>query len=190
MAIERMLGQAMKPLRVGEEKLVMHTEGLNPLRQDLEVTSPIFLDEAAIPEVYTVDGDRGSPAICWSDAGPSVVSYAVVIEDIDVPLPQPFVHGIAYNIPSNMLTLPEDGLPRDGDPKMTAFLAGRNSTGHQSYVPPSPIRGHGVHRYVFQVFALDRLLPETPILHLHDLQKLMKDHVLAMGRIIGTYERR
>ena len=190
MSIERIVGQAVKNLRAGEEKLFMHAPGLQARHQTLSVTSPTFIDGEPLPNLYTIDGERGSPAISWSDAGPQARSYAVVVEDIDVPLPQPLVHAIVYNISSDMLTLPEDAIPRDGDPKMTAFVIGRNSLGQQGYLPPAPIRGHGVHRYVFEVFALDTTLEADTVMHLRDLHEAMRGHVLAQGHIIGTYERR
>ena len=52
---------------------------------------------------------------------------------------------------------------------------------------PRPISGHGLHTYVFQLFALDVELDVATPITPSDLVKRMEGHVLAWGRLDGTY---
>ena len=66
--------------------------------------------------------------------------------------------------------------------------AGRNSYLQAAWLPPDPPPGHGVHRYAFQVFALaggefDGTPGRDAVLD------AIREHGLASGCLIGTYER-
>ncbi len=58
------------------------------------------------------------------------------------------------------------------------------------FAPAAPQRGHGVHHYHFQVFALDAATNLEPGIERSALVDLLKGHVVAWGEIVGTYERR
>jgi phosphatidylethanolamine-binding protein (PEBP) family uncharacterized protein len=47
-----------------------------------------------------------------------------------------------------------------------------------------------VHRYHFQLFALDSRLPEDPETPLNELLNMLKAHTLAAGELVATYEQR
>lgn len=66
---------------------------------------------------------------------------------------------------------------------------GRNSLLQTHWLPPDPPPGHGVHRYVFQVFALGpgAALPDTP--GRDALRRALLERGLASGCLIGTFER-
>jgi phosphatidylethanolamine-binding protein (PEBP) family uncharacterized protein len=66
---------------------------------------------------------------------------------------------------------------------------GRNSYLTTRYLPPDPPRGHGAHRYVFQVFALDRQPQFDSPPGRTALLDCIRDHVVAKGLLIGTYAR-
>ena len=66
---------------------------------------------------------------------------------------------------------------------------GRNSFQQTAWLPPDPPTGHGPHLYVFQVFALDRKLDFEHPPSRKALADAMRDHVVAKGVLIGTYER-
>jgi phosphatidylethanolamine-binding protein (PEBP) family uncharacterized protein len=60
--------------------------------------------------------------------------------------------------------------------------------GAYGWFGPKPPPGHGVHRYYFQVFALDRRLDMGPDTPLEDLVNALKGAALAEGRLVATYE--
>ncbi len=66
---------------------------------------------------------------------------------------------------------------------------GRNSYLKQSWLPPDPPPGHGVHRYAFQLFALagGATFSEAP--GRDELATAVRDYAIASGCLIGTYER-
>ena len=66
---------------------------------------------------------------------------------------------------------------------------GRNSYLHAGWLPPDPPRGHGPHRYAFQLFALDEapVFVKTP--GRSAMVVALRGHVIAKGVLIGTYAR-
>ncbi len=67
---------------------------------------------------------------------------------------------------------------------------GKNSFLKTGYLPPDPPTGHGPHRYLFQLYALNRRLGLEGVPGRGALLEAMHGHVLAKGVIAGTYERR
>jgi len=55
---------------------------------------------------------------------------------------------------------------------------------------PMPPLGHGVHHYHFQLFALDLPLRFTETPTREQIVKSMEKHVIGMGELVGTYERK
>ena len=45
-----------------------------------------------------------------------------------------------------------------------------------------------MHRYYFQVFALDQQLEVGPDTPLHELLNIFKGHTIAQGEMMATYE--
>jgi hypothetical protein len=79
----------------------------------------------------------------------------------------------------------EEGVPHD-----SRMHVERGSFDRIGYFGPRPVRGHGRHRYVFQIFAVDRPLPVGHPCGLRDVVGAMTGHVVARGRLTGTFERR
>jgi Raf kinase inhibitor-like YbhB/YbcL family protein len=105
----------------------------------------------------------------------------VVVEDPDAPLPEPFVHWIVYGLPANVSSLDAS--------TMAHACEGKNSTMMTGFTPAAPPPGHGLHRYHFQVFALDAHLVLEAGPGRSKLFDAMRGHVLAWGEVVGTYER-
>lgn len=75
------------------------------------------------------------------------------------------------------------------EPLEPLVAMGRNSLLQTRWLPPDPPPGHGVHRYVFQVFALGPgpALPDAP--GRSALLQALLQRGLASGCLIGTFER-
>lgn len=131
--------------------------------------------------------DNLSPPLEWSDV-PNVQAWAIIVEDPDAPRDKPFVHWMIWNIHGQVRSLSE-GLPNSeilATPQ--GGIQGRNDMGGYGWFGPRPPAGHGVHRYYFQVFALDEPIPMGPDTPLAELLNALKGHSLATGEMMATYE--
>lgn len=154
-------------------------------RDGIDVASPRIRADAAIPSRHTAYGDDVSPGLAWSPVG-DACSYALLVEDPDAPRPRPFVHWLAWNIPSSLHELPE-GIPRTTRPEaVQGMCQGRNGRGEVGYFGPRPPQGDDAHHYHFQVFALDRTLDLPEEAGRDDLLAAVHGHVLAKGRLVAT----
>lgn len=153
--------------------------------ETLRLTSPAFANGTPMPRRFagTGVGANLSPPLTIEGVPPGTQDLFLVLQDPDVPLPAAIVHMIARLMPVTR-NLPEGAL-NAGQP--IAF--GKASFGSIGYQGPRPIPGHGPHRYVFQLFAVSRPLNLGPKAKLADYLEVMKGHILARGRLTGTYER-
>jgi Raf kinase inhibitor-like YbhB/YbcL family protein len=159
---------------------------------EIKVTSTAFSHGEQIPVKYTGEGEDLSPPINWSGVPEAAKELALICDDPDAPTAEPWVHWVIYKIPSTATGLPE-GVAKKArlkDPPGT--LQGRNSwpSGQTiGYRGPFPPPGHGTHRYFFKLYALEAKLVMEPGHDKNTLIEEIKDHVLAEGELVGTYER-
>ena len=146
------LGTLLKNRRAGETGLAWNLPALaGP--ETLGLRSPDFAPGTALPQVHAgrrAGGANTSPALGWRAAPPGTAQLLLVIEDVDAPTRTPFVHCVALLEP-DLVTVPTGGLDADAPAHGVRVL--RSGMG-RGYLGPEPIRGHGPHRYVFQLFAL------------------------------------
>jgi len=162
--------------------------GASPMK--ISVTSSAFQPGAAIPKQYTADGEDHSPPLAWSGAPKETKELALICDDPDAPRPQPWVHWVLYKIPADTKSLAE-GIPRQAKPPSpSGAIQGPNSfpSDNIGYRGPAPPKGKP-HHYHFRVYALDTVLPSTPGFDKELLLAAIKEHKLAEGELIGTYER-
>jgi Raf kinase inhibitor-like YbhB/YbcL family protein len=182
------LGEALQGVRAGAADLaVAHTE-LTGINASVEISSAAFEYNEVIPSRYTADGEGLSPPLEWHGVPANTAALVLLIEDADSPTPHPLVHAIAWDLPTQDGSLPEGALRNHAGKAETP--AGRNSYLQASYLPPDPPSGHGPHRYVFQLFALDRPLSFASPPGRGELLDALRGHVLAKGLLIGLYERK
>jgi Raf kinase inhibitor-like YbhB/YbcL family protein len=186
------LGRLLKNRRAGQAGLAWSSPNLaGP--DTLVLTSPDFENEATIPAVHAakrVGGENVSPALAWSAVPEAAAQLLLVVEDTDAPGRVPFVHGVALLDPS-LTSLAQRALNPASSPADVRIL--RSGMG-RGYLGPAPIKGHGPHRYVFQIFALAK--PVTAgssgaaldSARPRDVLAAAGD-VLARGRLDGFYER-
>lgn len=165
----------------------------------LEITSRDFTDASALAPRHTgtrVGGENLSPHLAWSELPAGSAELLLLIEDIDAPLgANPAVHCLAIIDEAGLQTpheLPSGALAKKNPGQGVTLL--RSVIG-RGYLGPEPLKGHGPHRYVFQIYALGHSLLNRP-----DRAALIKSRprallasidspVLARGRITGVYER-
>jgi phosphatidylethanolamine-binding protein (PEBP) family uncharacterized protein len=193
-----LLGTLLKNRRAGETHIAWNLPNLQS-PEPLSVTSQHFEEGGSIPLLHAsklVGGDDRSPHLTWSSPPPETTELLLVIEDIDVPIGKPAVHCLALIDPSRLN--PSSRLVPPGALSASAPAAGvrvLRSTVGRGYHGPAPIKGHGPHHYIFQLFALssspDGLLCETASSRARprDFMASIAAPVVARGRLTGTYER-
>ena len=146
------------------------------------ITSPAFVDGAAIPARHTCDGQDRSPLLTWSDAPDGTASFTLIVDDPDAPSGT-FTHWILYDIPRYTTELAENV------PEGTFGSTGRNSFGRIGYGGLCPLAGE-THRYRFTLYAIDRSFLELgPHIDREDVEAAMAGHVLHTAQLEGTYQR-
>ena len=148
------------------------------------IESSAFAVNGPIPAVYTCDGRDLSPPLSWSAPPPGTKSLALISDDPDAPNGR-WVHWVIYNVVPSRRQLAEafptePELP-DGTRQGTTDF-GR--TGYGGPCPPS-----GTHRYVFTLYALDRVLSLPPGATAQQLESAMHGHVVGQAQVMGTYRR-
>lgn len=184
------VGRALRDQRAGLDSIVFNQLGLRGGTGAIQVRSLAFADHAPIPAIYTADGDGISPPLEWTGIPEAAASLILIVEDADSPTPNPLVHAIVADLP------PQDALLEDGsidndksDPEPEGGTIGRNSFLQAGWLPPDPPPGHGVHRYVFQLFALSEG-PAAPSRPGRDaVVDMLKKRAIASGMLTGTYAR-
>jgi Raf kinase inhibitor-like YbhB/YbcL family protein len=154
----------------------------------LRVTSPAVQADGSLADAHSAYFDNLSPALSWT-RWLEAETFALVVEDPDAPTPEPFLHWLIWNIPGTETGLPQ-GIGRTPPDALRGAVQGRNGAGDIGYMGPRPPEGHGVHRYHFQLFALDSRLPEDAETRLNEFLNMLKAHTLACGQLVATYERR
>jgi Raf kinase inhibitor-like YbhB/YbcL family protein len=154
----------------------------------LVLRSPAFSDGGEIPIRHTCEGQDLSPALEWTGVPQGTRSLALIVDDPDAPDPKApkmtWVHWLLYDLPPDAAGLPE-GVARAALP--TGTRHGVNDWKRTGWGGPCPPIGR--HRYFFKLYALDAPLGELGTPAKPALEAVMKDHVLAEARLMGTYEK-
>jgi len=182
------VGHALRGQRAGLDKTAFQAVDLRAGMAAITVSSLAFADHAPIPARYTADGPGLSPPLQWRGAPAAAASLALIVEDADAPTPQPLVHAIVVALEGADGALAEGALPSP-DNEGSGLQVGRNSYLQAAWLPPDPPPGHGVHRYVFQMFALTAGATFDGTPRRDAVLTAIKEHGLASGCLIGTYER-
>lgn len=150
----------------------------------MEISSPVFENEGAIPPRFSCDGDDVSPPLSWSGAPEGTRQFALIVDDPDAP-GGTFVHWVYYNIPADASGLPE-AVAAEAHPA-PGGTQGRNGFGRIGYGGPCP--PGGTHRYFFRLYAVDTNLDLEPGRTSADLRAALEGHVLAQVELMGTFSR-
>jgi phosphatidylethanolamine-binding protein (PEBP) family uncharacterized protein len=129
-----------------------------------------------------------SPAFVWTPPPEDTAELVLIVQDPDAPRRTPATHALTVGIDLSLLGIPENGL---ADPSpVPGIKHGKGALGHRGWASPMPLRSHGPHSYVFQLFARDRHLEFPDKFTLVDELEAMSDHVIGRARLDGTYELR
>lgn len=185
--LPHLVGAALSGLKAGLETTTA-TADFPDAPQLLTLTSAAFAEGGAIPARFTADGAGLSPPLSWSGLPPATQRVVLIVEDADSPTPRSLVHLIAWNLHPGQRGVAEGAIPSPAGAGTVTDL-GQNSFLKDQWLPPDPPTGHGPHRYLFQVYALDAAPALDPSPGRGAVVDAMRGHVLAKGTLTGTYER-
>ena len=131
-------------------------------------------------------GDNISPELTWHGAPENTQSFAVICRDPDA-RGGDFVHWGIFNIPGTARSV-EQSVPHGrkifGDWYQVSNDYGKD---HKGYDGPCPPKKTGTHRYIFTVYALDKMLDPDQINTVPELEHAIKDHILVQATLTGLY---
>ena len=145
--------------------------------KELSVKSPAFEENKQIPKKYSCDGNDINPPLSIEGVPKETKTLALLMDDPDAPSGT-FDHWVVWNIPRSTVKIGENTVPR---------TEGINSARQRGYMGPCP--PSGTHRYFFKVYALDTELNLGDNSRKKDVEKALKNHILAKGELIGLYSR-
>jgi Raf kinase inhibitor-like YbhB/YbcL family protein len=147
----------------------------------LTVSSPAFTAGGDIPFENTQYRGNVFPGLSWSGGPAGTKSYAVILQDADAMVRgAPILHWTMVNIPATVMTLAAGMTAPPSGAQNGPNIRGANQAYMGPRTPPGP-----KHRYHFQVFALDTVIPQDATGTYQTLIDAIKDHVLASGETIG-----
>jgi len=150
------------------------------------LTSNDITDGGVLPDAQVFAKGNTSPHLSWSGAPEGTKSYAVTCYDPDAPTGSGFWHWTVANIPADVTEL-KTGASSGGLP--AGAVEGRTDYGPAGFGGAAPPPGHGPHRYIFTVFAVDtEKLDVTPDNSGAVFGFNLHFHTLAKATITATYE--
>jgi Raf kinase inhibitor-like protein, YbhB/YbcL family len=122
--------------------------------------SPDFADQATLPKAFVhhamgAGGDNLSPALQWEGAPAGTRSFALTLYDPDAPTGSGWWHWVVYDLPASTNGLPRGAGANGGAQLPQGAKQGRTDFGSQEYGGAAPPPGHGPHRYIFTLYALN-----------------------------------
>ncbi|MGV8850937.1 MAG: YbhB/YbcL family Raf kinase inhibitor-like protein [Rhodoglobus sp.] len=156
-----------------------------------ELESPDFTAGDTLPQwarsaIANAGGEDRSPTLHWHGFPSGTKSFALTMFDPDAPTGSGWWHWAVFNIPASVESLPQDA----GNPEAKLMPHGAvtlpNELRLQSFQGAAPPAGHGAHRYVFTLSALnvERITladGSTPAM----LAFTIRDHVVARAQLVG-----
>jgi Raf kinase inhibitor-like YbhB/YbcL family protein len=182
------IGKWLRCVRAGDRYLAWNHPKLATAPESIRLRSGAFEEGGLIPGRHAGAGvgENVSPPLEWSNLPAETIELLLIAQDPDAPLPRPVVHLLVFGIPPNCAGAAQGAFNPGAK---SVFHFGRGLFGRVGYLGPRPVRGHGPHRYVFQIFALAEKLQLPGIPDLQAVLSAISGPVLARGRLIGIFER-
>jgi Raf kinase inhibitor-like YbhB/YbcL family protein len=149
------------------------------------------LQKPQVSGLFGAGGEDISPQLSWSGFPGATKSFAVTCYDPEAPTASGFWHWAVVDIPGNVTDLSRGAGDEQGSGLPSGAFQLHNDGGVRQFVGAAPPPGHGRHRYLFVVHAVDV-----------DSLGIDKDatpaflgfnlffHTLGRGMITGWYENR
>ena len=155
--------------------------------ENITVTAPWAPQgEGVIPDAHRAHlfGPNVSPELAWSSLPDGTKGLLLVCQDPDTPRDGVATHLVAV-LDAGIRTV-DAGALTAGTPTPGVILG--RGTIKRGWAGPFPPKGHGPHRYVFQLFAVAAALGLATGFRLRDVADAGLP-LVGRGRLIGTYKR-
>lgn len=180
----------------------MRFDPYDPLPQlpAMMLASEDFDDGGQLPlrsVMAELGGNDELPQLTWSTIPEGTQTFALTCLDPDAPTAAGFWHMSAFNIPASVTSIP-GGAVRWDTIDWDAFGASgagdgpvfvRNSRNVAGYTGARPPVGHGEHRYMFVIHAVDTALELGPDATPDQVGFNLFQHAIGRGRITGLFGR-
>jgi Raf kinase inhibitor-like YbhB/YbcL family protein len=158
------------------------------------LSSSAFKDGERLPlpqasGILGAGGQDQSPDLSWSGFATDTKSFVLTMLDPDAPTVTGIWHWAVVNIPGDVVQLN----PGAGDPDADSLPPGafslRNDLGRQSYLGAAPPAGHGPHRYIFCIHALNVATVDVePTTSVPFTMFTLLEHTVGRAFLTGLYE--
>lgn len=153
------------------------------------VTSNDLSEGGTLADAQVHAHGNTSPHLAWSGAPVGTKSFAVTCYDPDAPTGSGFWHWTVANIPADVTELATGAGAVGGGNLPNGAVMGRTDYGEVGFGGAAPPPGHGPHRYIFTVFAVDvDQLPLGPEDSGAKFGFNLHFHTLAKAQITAVYE--
>ena len=163
---------------MGDRKIFTHTS-----MDSLILKSSAFREGEAIPSKHTCDGENVNPLLEMLNIPETTKSLALIVEDPDATGGVTWNHWLVWNIDPRTQYISEDNMP-------PGALQGINSFKKNKYGGPCPPKGSPPHRYMFKLYALDRMLDVPEGLAKQQILEKMDGLVADEAELVGLYSRK
>ena len=154
----------------------------------LMMETDAFSDGGIVPPRFGCFGENVQPGFKFKNVPEQAASLALILHDLDVALDgsiEDGLHWTVWNIP------PDDDVPEGGLPQ--GAVLGRNVENRNAYLGPGAPPGSRYHHYVFELFALDTVLPtegtDDAFATRAKVFEAMQGHVLGKAIYVGLFRR-
>jgi Raf kinase inhibitor-like YbhB/YbcL family protein len=162
----------------------------------MTLTSSALQDGGMIPDKHAQRGRDVSPALSWSGAPDSIVSYVLLVHDADAAGgdgTDDVLHWLVWGIPGSMKSLPE-GIKQGPTVRIDSANVRQLSVSGPYYRGPAAPSTGPTHHYVFELFALDANINVQPVIQNAGLTRRLvmeaiENHVRGKGVLVGLYRR-
>ena len=144
------------------------------------------LGRAQVSGILGAGGEDVSPQLSWSGAPEATKSYVVTMFDPDAPTPSGFWHWCLSGVPADVTSLERGAASHPP----AGSVRHRNDAGTDGFVGAAPPPGHGPHRYMLCVTAVDvEHLDVDGSASPAVVNFQLSGHGIARALLTGTYER-
>ena len=147
---------------------------------DLILESSAFKNGMEIPRKYGYKNSSVNPPLKIKGIPQNTKSLALIMDDPDAigAVGKIWVHWILWNIEPTISEIKEDSIP-------TGAIEGKTDFGEIGYGGPTPPDKE--HTYIFKLYALDNKLNLISGATKKDIEKSIKNHILAEAKLTGKY---